>query len=290
MHAMLDIRPTGAALGAEIRGIDLAQPLNEPTFHAIEDALHQHEVIFFRDQKLTPEQHITFSQRFGELELHLRKDCCKPGFPEIFVVSNIIENGKPIGTQDAGLFWHSDLAYMAEPSRGSLFYALEVPHDYTGKPLGDTLFASTTAAWQALPDDIKRLVESRRAVTSYAKGYYRDRNSGPRPPLTDAQKARTPDVEHPIKRTHPYTKKPCLFINEGYTARIADMDPEESDRLLNLLFEHVSRTEFIYSHQWRVGDFLIWDNCSTQHRAVFNYALPQRRRMERTTLTGSAPF
>lgn len=287
---MLDIRPTGAALGAEIRGIDLAQPLNEPTFHAIEDALHQHEVIFFRDQKLTPEQHITFSQRFGELELHLRKDCCKPGFPEIFVVSNIIENGKPIGTQDAGLFWHSDLAYMAEPSRGSLFYALEVPHDYTGKPLGDTLFASTTAAWQALPDDIKRLVESRRAVTSYAKGYYRDRNSGPRPPLTDAQKARTPDVEHPIKRTHPYTKKPCLFINEGYTARIADMDPEESDRLLNLLFEHVSRPEFIYSHQWRVGDFLIWDNCSTQHRAVFNYALPQRRRMERTTLTGSAPF
>jgi taurine dioxygenase len=179
---------------------------------------------------------------------------------------------------------------MAEPSRGSLFYALEVPHDDTGKPLGDTLFASTTAAWQALPDDIKRLVESRRAVTSYAKGYYRDRNSGPRPPLTDAQKARTPDVEHPIKRTHPYTKKPCLFINEGYTARIADMDPEESDRLLNLLFEHVSRPEFIYSHQWRVGDFLIWDNCSTQHRAVFNYALPQRRRMERTTLTGSAPF
>lgn len=287
---MLDIRPTGAALGAEIRGIDLAQPLDEPTFHAIEDALHQHEVIFFRDQKLTPEQHITFSQRFGELELHLRKDCCKPGFPEIFVVSNIIENGKPIGTQDAGLFWHSDLAYMAEPSRGSLFYALEVPHDDTGKPLGDTLFASTTAAWQALPDDIKRLVESRRAVTSYAKGYYRDRNSGPRPPLTDAQKARTPDVEHPIKRTHPYTKKPCLFINEGYTARIADMDPEESDRVLNLLFEHVSRPEFIYSHQWRVGDFLIWDNCSTQHRAVFNYALPQRRRMERTTLTGSAPF
>lgn len=287
---MLDIRPTGAALGAEIRDIDLAQPLDEQTFRAIEDALHENEVVFFRDQKLTPEQHIIFSQRFGKLELHLRKDCCKPGYPEIFVVSNVIENGKPIGTQDAGLFWHSDLAYMAEPSRGSLFYALEVPDDDNGKPLGDTLFASTTAAWNALPENIKSIVAGRHAVTSYAKGYYRDRNSGPRPPLTEAQKARTPDVEHPIMRTHPYTKKPCLFVNEGYTARIAHMSPEESDRVLNLLFAHLSRPEFVYSHQWRAGDFLLWDNCSTQHRAVFNYALPQRRRMERTTLTGSAPF
>jgi taurine dioxygenase len=287
---MLDIRPTGAALGAEIRGVNLAQPVDDVTFRAIEAALHEHEVIFFRDQQLSPETHVAFSRRFGELEKHLRVDCCKPGFPEIFVVSNVIESGKPIGTQDAGLFWHSDLAYMAEPSRGSLFYAREVPHDDAGKPLGDTMFASTTAAWLALPDDIKRIVSGRRAVTSYAKGYYRDRKSGPRPPLTDAQKARTPDVEHPIMRTHPYTRKPCLFVNEGYTARIAGLPPEESDRVLNLLFEHVSRPGFVYRHQWRAGDFLIWDNCSTQHRAVFDYALPQRRRMERTTLTGTAPF
>lgn len=287
---MLDIHSTGAALGAEIRNIDLAQTLDDATISAIENALHEHEVIFFRDQHIGPEQHVALSRRFGELEKHLRVDCCKPGFPEIFVVSNIIENGKPIGTQDAGLFWHSDLAYMAAPSRGSLFYALEVPHDDNGKPLGDTMFASVAAAWQALPEDIKRLVANHRAVTSYAKGYYRDRKSGPRPPLTEAQKARTPDVEHPIMRTHPYTKKPCLFVNEGYTARIADMSPEESDRVLNLLFAHLSRPDFVYSHQWRAGDFLIWDNCSTQHRAVFNYALPQRRRMERTTLTGTVPF
>lgn len=287
---MLDIHPTGAALGAEIRGINLAQALDETTFRAIENALHQHEVIFFRNQTLTPEQHIAFSRRFGELELHVRKDCCKPGYPEIFVVSNIIENGKPIGTQDAGLFWHSDLAYMAQPSRGSLFYALEVPHDDAGQPLGDTLFASMTAAWNALPDNIRQRVAGRRAVTSYAKGYYRDRNSGPRPPLTEAQKARTPDVEHPIMRTHPYTRKPCLFVNEGYTARIADLPDDESDHLLNALFEHATRPAFVYRHSWRAGDFLIWDNASTQHRAIFNYALPQRRRMERTTLAGSAPL
>jgi len=200
---MLDIRPTGAALSAEIRGVDLSKTVDEATLRAIENALHEHEVIFFRDQHISPEQHVAFSRRFGELENHLRVECCKPGFPEIFVVSNVIENGKPIGTQDAGLFWHSDLAYMAEPSRGSLFYAHEVPQDDAGKPLGDTLFASTTAAWQALPADIKRIVSGRHAVTSYAKGYYRDRKSGPRPPLTEAQKARTPDVEHPIMRTHP---------------------------------------------------------------------------------------
>lgn len=287
---MLDIRPTGAALGAEIRGVDLSTTVDEATLRAIEDALHEHEVIFFRDQHISPEQHVAFSRRFGELEKHLRVDCCKPGFPEIFVVSNVIENGKPIGTQDAGLFWHSDLAYMAEPSRGSLFYAHEVPHDDAGKPLGDTMFASTTAAWNALPEDLKRTVSGRRAVTSYAKGYYRDRKSGPRPPLTEAQKARTPDVEHPIMRIHPYTRKPCLFVNEGYTASIAGLPAEESERVLKLLFEHLSRPEFIYRHQWRAGDFLIWDNCSTQHKAVFDYALPQRRRMERTTLTGTAPF
>jgi taurine dioxygenase len=287
---MLDIRPSGAALGAEIRGIDLSKTVDDATLRAIENALHEHEVVFFRDQNISPEQHVAFSRRFGELEKHVRVECCKPGFPEIFVVSNVIENGKPIGTQDAGLFWHSDLAYMAEPSRGSLFYAHEVPQDDAGNALGDTLFASTTAAWNALPDDIKRIVSSRRAVTSYAKGYYRDRKSGPRPLLTEAQKARTPDVEHPIMRTHPYTQKPCLFVNEGYTASIAGLAPEESERVLNLLFEHVSRPEFTYRHQWRAGDFLIWDNCSTQHKAMFDYALPQRRRMERTTLTGTAPF
>ena len=287
---MLDIKLSGAVLGAEIRGIDLSRTLDEKTFHAIEAALHEHEVIFLRGQKISPEQHLAFSRRFGELEKHVRVDCCKPGYPEIFVVSNVIENGKPIGTQDAGLFWHSDLAYMAEPSRGSLFYAHEVPHDEAGKPLGDTMFASTTAAWRALPDDIRQTLSGRRAVTSYAKGYYRDRKSGARPPLTEAQKTRTPDVEHPVMRTHPYTGKPCLFVNEGYTTSITGLVPDESEQLLNQLFEHLSRPEFIYRHQWRAGDFLIWDNCSTQHRAIFDYALPQRRRMERTTLCGATPF
>jgi len=287
---MLSVRPTGAALGAEILGVDLSQDLDDTTFGQIVDLWHEYEVLFFRGQKLTPDQHVRFSRRFGELELHVRKDCCRPGFHELFVVSNITVDGKPIGSQDAGLFWHSDLCYLNEPSRGSLFYALEVPHDEQGQALGDTKFASATAAYDALSDNIKKKIEGRKAVQSYKKGYYRERNAGPRKPLTPEQEARTPDVEHPIVRTHPYTGKKCLFINEGYTARIAGMENADGDALLQQLIEHSTRPEFIYRHQWRVGDFLMWDNCSVQHQAVPDYKLPLRRHMERTTLTGTAPF
>lgn len=286
---MLSVQPTGAALGAEIRGVDLAEGVDDATFASIVDAWRKYEVVYFRNQKLAPGQHIAFSRRFGELEHHVRKECCRPGYPEIFVVSNIIENGRPIGTQDAGLFWHSDLCYKKEPSRGSLFYAREVPHR-NGKPAGDTMFASMTAAYDALPDGVKRELEGRQAVNSYVKGYYRDRKSGPRPALTEEQKAKTPDIAHPAVRTHPDTGRKCLFVNEGYTTRIVGIGEEESNALLAGLFAHLKKPEFVYRHQWRAGDFLIWDNCATQHCAVADYELPQRRLMERTTLCGTAPF
>ncbi len=287
---MITVRPTGAALGAEILGVDLSRDIDDATFNRIVDLWHEHEVVFFRGQKLTPEQHVNFSRRFGELELHVRRDCCRPGFHELFVVSNIVVDGKPIGSQDAGLFWHSDLCYLKEPSRGSLFYAHEVPHDNNGEPLGDTQFASATAAYDALSDDIKNRIAGYKAVQSYKKGYYRERNAGPRKPLTPEQEARTPDVAHPIVRTHPYTGKKCLFVNDGYSAGIANMETAEGDALLNQLIQHSTRPEFIYRHPWQVGDFLLWDNCSVQHQAVADYMPPLRRHMERTTLTGTAPF
>jgi len=287
---MLEVQHSNAPLGAEILGVDLSRNLDDAVFREIVDLFHEHEVVFFRNQQLTPEQHVAFSRRFGELEQHVRKDCCRPGYPELFVVSNVLENGKPIGSQDAGLFWHSDLCYLKEPSRGSLFYAREVPIDAQGKPVGDTMFASASAAYDALHDADKRRLEGLKAINSYAKGYYRDRKSGPRKPLTEEQKSKTPDVAHPVVRTHPFTGKKCLFLNEGYTASIVGMDPKESDALLARLFGHATRPEFVYRHQWRVGDFLLWDNCSTQHRAVMDYQLPQRRLMERATLCGTAPF
>jgi alpha-ketoglutarate-dependent taurine dioxygenase len=287
---MLKIQRSSAPLGVEILGVDLSKDIDDAVFREIVELFHEHEVVYFRDQELTPKQHVAFSRRFGELEIHVRQDCCRPGFPELFVVSNVLENGKPIGSQDAGLFWHSDLCYLKEPSRGSLFYAREVPQDPHGKAVGDTMFASATAAYEALPDAEKQKIAGLQAINSYAKGYYRDRKSGARKPLTEEQKKKTPDVAHPIVRTHPFTGKKCLFLNEGYTSSIVGMDPAEGDALLGRLFEHATRSEFVYRHNWRVGDFLLWDNCSTQHRAIIDYQLPQRRRMERATLCGTAPY
>lgn len=287
--AEIGVRRCTPALGAEVTGVELSRPIDDAAFQRILDIFHEHQVIFFRGQQLAPEAHVAFSRRFGELEVHVRKDCLRPGYPELFVVSNIIENGKPIGTRDAGEFWHSDLCYMREPSRGSLFYAREVP-ERDGIVYGDTLFASACAAYDALPKDMKVRLAGLKAVHSYVKGYYRPRKSGPRPELTEEQKRRTPDVEHPLVRTHPQTGRKCLFVNEGYTTRIADLPQAESDELLAYLFAHVTSDKFVYRHKWRAGDFLMWDNCAVQHRAMLDYQLPLRRRMERTTLTGTAPF
>jgi taurine dioxygenase len=286
---MITVTPSGAALGARITGVDLSQPMDAATFKAIEDALHAHEVVVFPEQKLTPDQHIAFSRLFGELEQHLRQDRCRPGYPELFIVSNIIENGKPIGSTDAGFFWHSDLCYAAEPSRGSLFYAHEVPMQ-DGQPKGDTLFASMTAAYDALPEETKHTLLGRKAVNSYFAGYSRERKGSPRPELTAEQRAKVPDTLHPAVRTHPVTGRKCLFMNEAYTTEIVGLPPQESRSLLDQLFEHLKEDRFVYRHRWAPGDFLIWDNCATQHRAILDYELPLRRRMERTTLTGSVPF
>ena len=285
---MITARRTDAVLGAEILGVDLSQTMNDSAFEKIVGLWHEHEVIFFRNQKLTPERHVEFSRRFGELECHVRTDVCRPGFPEILVVSNIFDNGKPIGSQDAGLFWHSDLCYKKEPSRGSLFHALEVPFK-DGNPLGDTLFSSMTAAYSALPDSMRQKLDGLRVVNSYLKAYHLERKSGERVPLTEAQRQKVPDVVHPAVRVHPHTGKKCVFVNEGYSSSLIGLeDPAAGDALLNEVLAHITRPGFTYRHQWQVGDFLMWDNCSTQHCATSDYALPQRRRMERTTLRGVA--
>lgn len=286
---MITAHSSGAALGAEIRGVDLSKEISDAELARIVDLLHEHEVIFFRNQDITPEQHINLSKRIGPLEMHMRQECCKPGYPEIFVVSNIVENGKPIGAQDAGTIWHSDMCFMHEPSRGSLFYMKEVPMR-DGQPLGDTLFSSMTAAYNALPRALRDRLEGLKAINSYAKGYARPRAGKQLKPLTEEQKNRAPDVAHPVIRTHPYTGKKCIFVNEGFTTRILDVSEGESDELLRQLTEQVKRPEFIYRHKWQVGDFLIWDNCATQHLATADYALPERRLAERTTLSGTLPF
>lgn len=298
---MITVTRLGERLGAEISGVDLSRPLDDDTFAQISKAFFEHEVVVFRNQKLTPEQQIAFTRRFGPLEQHVRKESRLPDYPEILVVSNVLkEDGTPIGTQDAGRFWHSDLSYKREPSLLSALYALEVPVKGS-TVLGDTEFASTTAAYDALPEDMKRRLQKLKNVHSYV--YYRRKNREAQLrekvrnaaevteyELSEEQLKSVPDVEAPVVRTHPVTGRRGLFVNEAHTSHIAGLPPAESEALLAQLYQHITRPEFRYRHRWQEGDLLMWDNVAVQHKATFDYALPLRRLMYRTTVRGTAPF
>ena len=298
---MLTVKRLAKGLGAQIAGVDLARPLDEDTFAQVAKAFFDNEVVVFRGQRLSPEQQIAFTRRFGELEHHVRRESCLPGFPEILVVSNVLdERGRAIGVQDAGRFWHSDLSYKREPSLLSALYALEVPVK-EGRALGDTGFVSASAAYAALPEQTKHRLQGLRNVHSYR--YYRAKNAAAQKAEaaaggrvvqehvpTDEQLKTVPDVEMPVVRTHPVTGRKALFVNEAHTSHIPGLSKAESDALLAGLYAHLAAPGFAYTHRWQPGDLLMWDNCAVQHKATFDYGLPLRRLMHRTTVRGSAPF
>jgi taurine dioxygenase len=255
-------------------------------------------VAFFRDQHITPAQQIAFTRRFGTLEAHVRKESRLGGHDEIFVLSNKVdEHGKAIGAQDAGRFWHSDLSYKREPSMLSALYSVEVPVK-DGVAQGNTYFASTTAAYAALPDAMKQRLLKMRNVHSYRE--YRLKNYAAQQDEerrgirtvqehapTPEQLASVPDTEMDVVREHPVTHRKGLFINEGHTSHLTGMPRAESDALLKELYAHITQPEFIYGHSWRVGDLLMWDNIAVQHKATFDYD-PLPRLMYRTTVRGPA--
>ncbi|MGH8605282.1 MAG: TauD/TfdA dioxygenase family protein [Gammaproteobacteria bacterium] len=284
------IHPFEAALGAEVRGIDLSTDINDAAFEQIKAAWNQYSVLLFRDQKISPADQVRFTRRFGELEIHWLNEWIHPDHPEILLVSNLIENGRHIGVYNAGHYWHSDLSYMEEPSRGSFLYAIEIP-ERNGKPLGDTLFTSTAVAYDALPEVMKKRIEDLSAVFSVANRNAKLSVAGDSGATqTEEQRGKTPETVHKVVRTHPVTGRKCIYVNEGHTSRIVGLPEEESRALITELCVHVTRPEFIYGHRWRVGDFLMWDNVPTQHVATFDYQLPQRRHLHRTTIKGDRPF
>jgi taurine dioxygenase len=273
-------------LGAEIVGLDLSVPLDDARFAAVRRAFLASEgVLVLRDQRITPEQHIAFSRRFGPLMMHVMKQYLLPGHPEILIVSNVIENGKPIGLGDAGRYWHSDLSYVAEPSLGSLLHALELPA--VG---GDTSFINMYAAYETLPADIRQRIAGMRAFHSYRNSYDRLQGAGSafRPQLTEAQKAEVKEVLHPLVRTHPETGRKALFVNEGFTQRIDGLSNDESRALLDRLFAHSTQARFAYRHRWQPFDLVFWDNRCVIHLA---HGCPPelRRHMHRTTVQGDRP-
>ena len=276
----------GAACGAEIV-CDLAQDIDEATFREIEAAFHDNLAVVFRRQNLSNERHIEFSRRFGELEIHIVEKYLLPGYPEILLISNIRdERGEHIGLADAGFTWHSDTSYRRRPSRCSLLYAKEVPQR-DGQSLGDTVFANAIAAYEALPEGMKKRLAGLKAIHRYSAR--RRVADSPRPKLTQAQLDETPDIAHPIVRTHPYTGRKSLYVTAGECVGIEGMPEDEAVDLIAELDTHCTRPEFLYRHKWQVGDLLMWDNTSSMHLAICNYALPERRLMHRTTVIGTVP-
>lgn len=280
-----EVRPFSAAVGAEIVGLDLSRPLNDADFARVHRAHLDHNVVVFRDQRITPQQQIDFSRRFGVLQIHVLKQFLLANHPEVFIISNIVENGQPIGLGDAGKFWHSDLSYKEFPSLGSMLLAQELPEEG-----GDTLFASQQLAYETLPAELRQAIDGKRAAHSYTARYADEVFKGiRRPTLTEAQLAEVKAVIHPVVRTHPETGRKGLFVNENFTTHILDVPEDESRQILTELYAHSAKPEFIYRHQWQPNDMVFWDNRALIHLAT---GCPShlRRRMHRTTIQGDVPF
>ncbi|ARP89515.1 taurine dioxygenase [Bordetella genomosp. 9] len=281
----IQIRPLPGPLGAEVLGLDLSLPLSDADFRRIHRAHLDHHVLIFRDQRITPQQQVDFSRRFGPLQIHVLRNFQLPGHPEVLVVSNIKENGQPIGLGDAGAFWHSDLSYKEKPSMGSLLHAQELPAEG-----GDTLFANQHAAYEGLPQALKHALDGKRAEHSYLAKYEELRARSPwRPPLTQKQIEEVRPVVHPVVRTHPETGRKALFVNEHFTTRILDIPEDESRDLLAELFKLSVQPQYLYTHVWQPGDMVFWDNRSVMHLAG---GTPDhlRRKLYRTTIEGDIPF
>jgi len=276
------MRSLGAVAGTEITGLDLATPLDERTFAEIEAAFDRSGVIVIRDQRITPAQQLAFARRFGDIEINYHSaKYGLPEHPEIYKLSNITKDGKPIGSRRAGENWHSDMIYSPRPPRATMLHAIEVP-ELHGLTLGDTAFANAAAAYEALPDSMKRCIEGLKGVFDFTG---RKRGEAPDP----ATVQRYPPVEHPIVRTHSRTGVRCLYINRDDCTKIVGLPHDEAEALIVALSDHVIKPEFLYRHRWRRGDIVMWDNCTVQHKAIIDYDLPQRRLMHRLTIAGTVP-
>lgn len=283
MPSSCGITPIKDTIGAEVTGVDLSAPLDDETVRTLRDALNAHSVLVMREQELDPRQHVEASRRFGDLELHVLNQYTLKEAPEMFIVSNVVENGRAIGMHDGAWHWHSDSCFHETPSLGSLFYCLECPPSG-----GETQFCSMFAPYEQLDESTREWVNGKVAIYDYADFYAR--TYAHMPPMTEAQKARVPPVGHPMVRTHPETGRQALYFNKTQVREIVGVAQDEGQAKLEELEAFVTRPQFVYTHEWVPGDMVFWDNRSCMHRARPFDDKGYRRRMHRTTLVGDKPF
>ncbi|HEY4540962.1 MAG TPA: taurine dioxygenase [Noviherbaspirillum sp.] len=278
MTNTIEIRPLNPAIGAVVEGVELAEPLSAETVSRLSDALWQHQVLFFENQPITPAQQKRLASHFGQLHVHPVYPNV-PEHPEIIVLdtdaANLPDNDN----------WHTDVTFIRTPPLGAVLSAKLIPPNG-----GDTLWTNGIAAYEALSEPIRTLLDSLSAEHDFEKSFPRERYLA-MGKLAEWEKARRdhPPLIHPVVRTHPVTQRKGLFVNEGFTTRIVGLKPRESDTLLRFLIDHVARPEFFVRWKWKQNDLAIWDNRLTQHYAVADY-LPHRRVMHRATIIGDTPF
>ena len=279
----LKIRKLSHALGAEVTGVDLRNPLDEATFGEIRRAWHEHLLLRFPAQDLDYAQYIQFGERFGELEkyLHSNKDYTHPEHPEIYFITNHEMHGKPSETRDVGREWHTDQSYTARPLKATMLYCKEIP-----EAGGDTMFTNLYLAYERLSPRLKSVLDGLEAVHDFSKrlgnlSTYLD------PEKIAARRKKSPPVAHPVVRVHPDTGRKALYVSEAVTTHFAGMTREESAGLLDFLFQHSVTAEFTYRHRWSVNDVVIWDNRCTLHLALKDFEHTSPRHMVRMAVLGT---
>jgi taurine dioxygenase len=278
--AAITVTPTAGGIGAEIGGVDL-RSVGDAQFAAIREAWVEHSVLLFRGQRLSDDQLIAFSRRFGDLDWAPVQETGRrfvEGKPELYVVSNVVENGAPIGSLGAGeAVWHTDMSYLADPPKASMLYALEVPP--TG---GDTWFCNMYSIYEALPAALKARIAGLKIKhdgTYNSGGYLRQGVEATEDPRT------SPGAIHPLVCTHPDSKRRCLYLGRRRNAYIVGLELLQSEALLDELWSYADRPEFAWGNRWRVGDLVMWDNRCTMHRRdAFDGGA--RRIMHRTQIKG----
>ncbi|QOF93384.1 taurine dioxygenase [Pseudomonas lundensis] len=275
----LTLTPLSAALGAQIEGVDLTQPLSIEQREAIEQALLTHHVIFFRNQSINPQQQARFAANFGDLHIH-------PIYPNIPEQPEVLVLDTAVTDVRDNAVWHTDVTFLPTPALGAVLSAKQLPAFG-----GDTLWASGIAAFEGLSAPLQRLLDGLTATHDFTKSFPPERFGSTPEDFArwDQTRKNNPPLSHPVIRTHPVSGRKALFVNEGFTTRINELSETESEALLKLLFAHATRPEYTIRWRWQENDVAFWDNRVTQHYAVDDYR-PNRRVMHRATILGDAPF
>jgi alpha-ketoglutarate-dependent taurine dioxygenase len=284
--------PSSESLGARIEGLDLARPLAPAELDGVLQALGKYGVVRFPRQTLTGRQLADFSAQLGELEIHVSSaGYQEPGVPEVMILSNIVENGRPIGLADAGQGWHTDMSYNRMIAFANVLYGIKIPQR-DGRTLGATQFANMQAAYADLPADVKRSLEGKTVLHDFEKFWemMRREKGSKRPALTDAQRKAKPPVSHPVFLRHPLTGNKVLYANPGYAMRINELAPKESDAMLEFLFHHQLQPKYLYTSRWEEGDVLVWEDIGTIHNAVADYGPHEHRLVKRCQVMANRYF